>query len=140
MLLGLSIFLSYNVNSLLALAEIGPWGSNGLAIAVGVLSVAAALAPWVGRRTVTTAVVLPAAALFTYPELRNIPREVLWERPGTEAWLAGILVAMIALAALSGGPERLPRSWLCLPCVPLAGLAAGDYCASSGEGIIFYIG
>ena len=136
-LLGLSIFLSYNVNSLLALAEIGPWGSNGLAIAVGVLSVAAALAPWVGRRTVTTAVVLPAAALFTYPELRNIPREVLWERPGTEAWLAGILVAMIALAALSGGPERLPRSWLCLPCVPLAGLAAGDLLRSSGEGIIF---
>ena len=44
---------------------------------------------------------------------------------------------MGALAALSGGQARLPRSWLCLPCVPLAGLAGWGLLRSPGEGYGF---
>jgi hypothetical protein len=39
--------------------------------------------------------------------------------------LAGLLIALGALVALSGGPSRLPRSWSWLPCVIPAAGAAG---------------
>jgi hypothetical protein len=40
--------------------------------------------------------------------------------------VAGTLIVMAALAALSGGPVRLPRSWLWLPgALPLALVAGG---------------
>ena len=90
------------------------------------LGVAAALAPWLGRRKVTTAIVLPTAAVLAYQVYSESLRIPLLGRPVLEAWLAGMLVAMSALVALSGGPGRLPRSWLWLPIVPLAGLAVGD--------------
>ena len=52
LLLGLSIFLPFNVNFFLAGQEVGYRGVDWLAISAGLLSVAAALAPWLGRRTV----------------------------------------------------------------------------------------
>ena len=122
-LLGLSIALAFNVNFFLAVQEVGYRGFHWLAIAAGVLSVAAALAPWLGRRTVTTAIVLPAAALLAYEMLSETP-DRLTPRSDTESCLAWMLLSMIALAALSGGPGRLPRSWLWLPCVP-TGRAGG---------------
>jgi hypothetical protein len=126
LLLGLSIFLPFIVNGFLAGQEVGYVGFHWLAIAAGLLSVAVALAPWLGRRTVTTAIVLPAAALLAYQIHRESLRMPLMARPEFMIFLAGMLVAMAALAALSGGPQRLPRSWLWLPSVPLAGLAVGD--------------
>jgi hypothetical protein len=137
LLLGLSIFLAFNVNRYLAGEEVGYSGVHWLAIAAGLLSVAAALAPWLGRRTVTTAIVLPAAALLAYQIHRESLNESPILRPEMEAWLAGMLVAMAALAALSGGPRRLPRSWLWLPWVPLAVLAAGDLLRASGHDLLF---
>ena len=138
LLLGLSIFLAFNVNAYLAGEEVGYSGVHWLAVAAGLLSVAAALAPWLGRRTVTTAIVLPAAALLAYQMHREIFNESPTLRPEMEAWLAGMLVAMAALAALSGGPRRLPRSWLWLPCVPLAVMAAGSLLRASGHDLHLY--
>jgi hypothetical protein len=134
LLLGLSIFLAFNVNIFLAGQEAGYDGVRWLAIAAGLLSVAAALVPWLGSRTVATVIVLPAAALLAYEMLSEMPSDPSMPRADTEACLAWMLVAMSALAALSGGPARLPRSWLSLPCVPLAGVAAWGLLRSSGEG------
>jgi hypothetical protein len=134
LLLGLSIFLAFNVNFFLAAREVGYRGVDWLAIAAGLLSVAAALAPWLGRRTVTTAIVFPAAALLAYEMLSEMSSERSTPRADTESCLAWMLVAMGALAALSGGQGRLPRSWLCLPCMPLAGLAGWGLLRSPGEG------
>jgi hypothetical protein len=137
LLLGLSIFLPFDVNGFLSGKEVSYAGFGWLAIAAGSLSVAVALAPWLGRRTVTTAIVLPAAAVLVY----QIYSESLGGPPRlqyvNDAFLAGMLVAMGALVALSGGKARLPRSWLWLPCVPLAGLAVGGLLRSPGEGYGF---
>ena len=77
-----------------------------------------ALAPWLGSRAAATALAIPAGALVAYGELR--------ETHGSTAIMsvAELLIVMAALAALSGGPVRLPRSWLWLPCAfPLAPVA-----------------
>jgi hypothetical protein len=124
LLLGLSIALAFN----LLVTEIIPNRVDWLALATGLFGIAAALAPWLGRRTATTAIVLPAAALLAYQTLSS-PFAL---RGGGGAWVAGILIVMTALAVLSGGPERLPRSWLWLPCLPLAGLAASALLSSPG--------
>ena len=132
LLLGLSIFLVFNVNWYLAGQQVGPIGLGWLAIAAGLLGAAAALAPWLGRRTVTTAIVVPAAAALAYQIHRDSVSPSL-QRTELDAWLAVVLVAMGALVALSGGPGRLPRSWLWLPSVPLAGLAVGGLLRAAGE-------
>jgi hypothetical protein len=129
---GLSIFLGSNVNSFLANDQIGYSGVHWLAVAAGLLSAAAAVAPWLGRRTVVTAIAIPAGALLAVVLLS----EPLARSYGG-AWLVGVLIAMSGLVALPGGPQRLPRSWLWLPCVPLAGLVAGDLLRFSGDGYLF---
>jgi hypothetical protein len=134
LLLGLSVFLAFNVNFFLAGQQVGYRGADWLAIAAGLLGAAAALAPWLGSRTVATAIVLPAAALLAYEMLSEMPSDPLMPRADTESCLAWMLVAMGALAALSGGQGRLPRSWLCLPCMPLAGLAGWGLLRASAEG------
>jgi hypothetical protein len=131
-LLGLSIFLGSNINPYLTGQDVGSSGIHWLAIAAGLLGAAAALAPWLGRRTVVTAVVLPAGVVFACEVLRK-PFAL---DDGRGVWLAGILIAMGALVVLSGGPGRLPRSWLWLPCVAMAGLAAGNL-RFSGEDYFF---
>ena len=79
-----------------------------------------ALAPWLGSRAAATALAIPAGALVAYGVLNGTHG-----RPATIS-VALLLIVMAALAALSGGPVRLPRSWLWLPCAfPLA-LAAGS--------------
>lgn len=130
LLLGLSMFLVFNIS--FSPSELGVVGGgvDWLAMAAGFLMAAVALAPWLGRRMVTIAVVLPAAALAAYQVL-SMPS---WRAiDGNWGWLAGILIAMGALAALSGGPSRLPRSWLWLPCVALAAVAAGSLLFASGD-------
>jgi hypothetical protein len=133
LLLGLSIFLAFNVNWYLAGQQVGPIGPGWLAIAAGLLGAAAALAPWLGRRAVTTAIVVPAAAVLAYQIQSDSVSGRSFQRTELEAWLAVVLVAMGALVALSGGPGRLPRSWLWLPSLPLAGLAVGGLLLAAGE-------
>jgi hypothetical protein len=97
-----------------------PWdqGASWLTNTTLVLGTALALAPWLGSRAATTALAIPAGTLVAYKELGNHGSAVAIP-------LAELLIVMAALVALSGGPMRLPRSWLCLPCaLPLA-LAVG---------------
>ena len=133
LLLGLSIFLGGNINLYLAGQDVGPSRIHWLAVAAALLGAAVALAPWLGRRTVVTAVVIPAGVVFACEVLRQ-PFALA---DGRGVWLAGILIAMGALALLSGGPRRLPRSWLWLPCVAMSGLAAGSLLRFSGEDNFF---
>ncbi len=78
-----------------------------------------ALAPWLGSRAAATALAIPAGALVAYGELRGS------HGGAATISVAELLIVMAALAALSGGPVRLPRSWLLLPgAFPLA-LVAG---------------
>ena len=89
------------------------------------LSLALALAPWLGRRAAAMALAVPAGAL---DRLRRTERNAT----DTGHSFVLLLIVMAALAALSGGPVRLPRSWLWLPCaIPLA-LATG-YLLSPGS-------
>jgi hypothetical protein len=94
LLLGLSIFLPFTVNLYFVQEEFAP--VHWPALAAGLLSVAAALAPWLGRRTVTTAIVLPAAALVAYEMLSEMSGERLTLRADT--WRRGACCALPALA------------------------------------------
>jgi len=132
LLLGLSIFLG-NIDFSLDGGDAGYSGVHWLAITAGMLGAAAALAPWLGRRTVVTAVVLPAGVVLA----GEVLSEPFALADGRGVWLAGILIAMGALVALSGGPGRLPRSWLWLPCVAMAGLPAANLLRFSGENYFF---
>jgi hypothetical protein len=79
---------------------------------------AAALAPWLGSRAAATALAIPAGALVAYGVLSGN------HGAGPTISVAELLIIMAALAALSGGPVRLPRSWLWLPgAFPLAVVA-----------------
>jgi hypothetical protein len=126
LLLGISIYLSFYFGLTVAVALAGRTlglvadGASWLVTAAAVLGVAVALAPWLGSRAAVTALAIPAGALFAYAELSGTHGE-----PATIS-VAELLNVLVALAALSGGPVRLPRSWLWLPCAfPLA-LVAGS--------------
>jgi hypothetical protein len=117
LLLGISTDMGWNASEYWM--DFFPGGRvSWLANATGALCLALALAPWLGSRA-AAALAIPAGALVAYGELR--------ETHGSTAvtWLAEFLIVVAALAALSWGPVRLPRSWLWLPCAfPLA-LVAG---------------
>jgi hypothetical protein len=121
LLLGISTYLCFYFVPFagLALGFLPGGGASRLTNTTLALGVAVALAPWLGSRAATTALAVPAGALVAYGELRG--------NHGGAATIsvAELLIAVAALAALSGGPVRLPRSWLWLPgAFPLA-LAAG---------------
>jgi hypothetical protein len=126
LLLGLAIFLSSTTSQF---SYGAPWPT---AAAVALIT-AAALAPWLGSRTATAVLVIPAGALLAYRILAPFPLSAT-HPPGAAtmsaamnsailAQLALLLIALGALIALSGGPTRLPRSWSLLPCVFPAGVA-----------------
>jgi hypothetical protein len=126
LLLGISICLSAYMSGAygppLAGKMLGSHPGDGMPWLAGmtlVLGLALALAPWLGSRAATTALAVPAGAFAIY-------------HPAFRSQLALLLIAMAALAALSGGPVRLPRSWLWLPCVMPLALAAGDPLLSTG--------
>jgi hypothetical protein len=122
LLLGMSIYLSAEFGLALVGVVLGFFPGDGtfwLTDTQLALGLAAALAPWLGSRAATTALAIPAGALVAYVDLRGN------HNSATIMSLAELLIVMAALAALSGGPVRLPRSWLWLPgAFPLA-LVAG---------------
>ena len=127
LLLGISIYLSFcfGLTAALALAQralgfLAGDEASWLVTAAAVLGVAAALAPWLGSRAAVTALAIPAGVLFAYAELSRTHGEA------TTMSVAEFLILLAALAALSGGPVRLPRSWLWLPCAFPLGLVAGS--------------
>ena len=75
LLLGLSIYLSFDFGLTLAASVLGflpGGGASWLTIAGAALGLAVTLAPWLGSRPVTTALAIPAGALTAYGELRQI--------------------------------------------------------------------
>ena len=103
-------------------------GASRLTSAEVAAGAAAALAPWLGSRAATTALAVLAATFNVVVSYRELSTAHYYSpemyRTIAVTTLAG-LVVFAALAALSGGPARLPRSWLWLPCAfPLA-LVAG---------------
>ena len=121
LLLGISIYLSFHFGIPLAASVLGflPGdGASWLTNTTLALGAAVALVPWLGSRAAATALAIPAGALVAYGNLRAN------HGSATTISVAELLIVMAALAALSGGPVRLPRSWLWLPCtVPLSEVA-----------------
>jgi hypothetical protein len=126
LLLGLSLYLTYDTAGFL----LAPNGPN---TAAAVACTAAALAPWLGSRTATTTLAIPAGALTAYV--------VLTQHDLLSIALADLvppLIALWALAALSGGPARLPRSWAWLPCLaPAAAALAAVHHPVTLAGLLF---
>jgi hypothetical protein len=119
LLLGISIYVSFSTAAPWIWTIFYPRDWWTWLLEMNPLALAAALAPWLGRRAATTALAVPAGVLAAYGYLIGIRNTV------TIITLAEFLIIMAALVALSGGPVRLPRSWLWLPCAfPLA-VAAG---------------
>jgi hypothetical protein len=122
LLLGISTYLSFYFSLILAASGLGfvPGdGASWLTMATIVLGAAVALAPWLGSRAAATALAIPAGALVAYGDLRGTD-----SGEATMA-VAEFLIAVAVLAAFSGGPVRLPRSWLWLPCAFPLVLVAG---------------
>ena len=118
LLLGISTYLSVHFGIPLAgnaLGFLSGDGASWLTNTTLALGLALALAPWLGSRAGTTALAIPAGALAAYGNLQGN------HGSATTIAVAELLIVMAALAALSGGPVRLPRSWLLLPgAVPLS--------------------
>jgi hypothetical protein len=110
LLLGISIYLSFTATANAFLTGMLPGhGALWLTYTTGAVCLAVALAPWLGSRVVVAALAIPAFALAAY-HLR------VMHASGAAMSNAELLILMAALAVLSGGPARLPRSWLWLPC------------------------
>jgi hypothetical protein len=121
LLLGMSTYLSAVFGLPLAGNALGflpGAGALWLTNTMLALCAAVALAPWLGSRSAATALAIPAGTLVAYEDLRGTHGS--W----TTMSVAALLIVMAALAALSGGPVRPPRSWLWLPgAFPLAPVA-----------------
>ncbi len=120
LLLGISIYLSLYLVPFAGSALGFDPGSGTFWLTDTTLAAGAAvaLAPWLGSRAAAAALVISAGALVTYGELRSYGGAAIMS-------VAGLLIVMAALAALSGGPVRLPRSWLWLPAAFPLTLTAG---------------
>jgi hypothetical protein len=121
LLLGVSIYLSFYfvpfAGSALGFAPGS--GASWLTDTTLAAGAAVAVAPWLGSRAAAAVLAFSAGALVAYGDLSG-------SYGGAPIMSdAELLIVMAALAALSGGPVRLPRSWLWLPgAFPLA-LVAG---------------
>jgi hypothetical protein len=118
LLLSVSIYVGAYYGFAFAESVLGFFpGQSWLTNTTLALGTAAALAPWLGSRAATTALVIPAGVLVAYGDLSG--------NRYTMTSVAEDLIVMAALAVLSGGSVRLPRSWLWLPCAfPLGPAAA----------------
>ena len=133
LLLGISTYLGFVYSLMFAILawEAPGGGASWLTNAEVAAGAAAALAPWLGSRAATTALAVLAGTFYAYDTYLKLSAAHGY---ATMAPYANVtitmtllywLVVLAALAALSGGPARLPRSWLWVPCAfPLA-LVAG---------------
>ncbi len=85
-----------------------PAGRSGYLLLSGLAILAAAGAAWLTPRPVAVAVALAAAAVCAYSS------QSPW-------WLLGEPAMLVALALLALGKERMPRSWLWLFGIVIAG-------------------
>ena len=124
LLLGISIYVSFSAAANWTWMSLSPGDERAWLLGTNALALAAALAPWLGRRAAVTALAIPAGVLAAYQDLRDENLSLVHNTVAMLS-LAEFLIIMAALVTLSGGPVRLPRSWLWLPCAfPLA-VAAG---------------
>jgi hypothetical protein len=119
LLLGVSVYVSFSTAAPWIWAISYPRDGWRLLLDMNPLALAAALAPWLGSRAATAALAVPAGVVAAYGDLTGIRNTV------EIITLAEFLIVMAALVALSGGPVRLPRSWLWLPCAFPVAVAAG---------------
>jgi hypothetical protein len=133
LLLGISTYLGFVYCLMFAtfIWQAPGGGASWLTNAEVAAGAATALAPWLGSRAATTALAVLAGTFYTYNAYRELSAAHGYATMAPHANvtitvnLLDWLVPLAALAALSGGPARLPRSWLWIPCAfPLA-LVAG---------------
>jgi hypothetical protein len=138
LLLGISTYLSVYFGFSLVGNLLGFFPGDGtlwLTDARLAFCTAVALAPWLGSRAAVTALAIPAGALVAYDLSGDHGSMAIVS-------LAELLIVLAALAALSGGPARLPRSWLWLiGAFPLA-LVLGRLLSPQrvGPGLEAYLG
>ncbi len=112
-LFGVTLWLSERMSSDLGFAALMwlhsvPAGRSGYLLVSGLAILAAAGAAWLAPRPVAVAVALAAAAVCAYSS------QSPW-------WLLGEPAMLVALALLALGKERMPRSWLWLFGIVIAG-------------------
>jgi uncharacterized membrane protein len=112
-LFGVALWLSERMSSDLGFAALMwlhsvPAGHSGYLLFSGLAILAAAGAAWLTPRPVAVAVALAAAAVCAYSS------QSPW-------WLLGEPAMLVALALLALGKERMPRSWLWLFGIVIAG-------------------
>lgn len=107
-LLGLAVFVA---RSFYYPSYYGYDHTGGFDVAMGA-GILAGLAPWVPRRVLGVACVIPAGVLFCYVSRPRLP----FEGPAVAGRMALFLCALVALALWRGRGARLPRSWAGLAC------------------------
>ena len=131
LLLGLSLFLSTTFFAG-ATAGLFTHGVPWITLTALVFDAAAVLAPWRGSRAVTTVLVIPASVLTAYEWLGPYP-----VNSSQLTALVAQLIALAALAAASGGPQRLPRSWAWLPAALVAAALVAGSGTTARTGLLF---
>ena len=129
LLLGTALYLSDRLSAplLRVVVDPGDQAAPWLLLADAALYPAMLLVPWLGHRAATTVVAVLAGTVLTYQTLTPGP-------PTSHALvlLAGFLIPLGALAALSGGPARLPGSWAWLLGLAPAALVAVSRSSPAG--------
>jgi hypothetical protein len=124
LLLGISLYLIVSISYPVAVGSLADPSHFGWApMATLTLVTAAALGPWLGNRSITAVTAIPAAGLLAYQTLHSPGSSGLQASQFTG--LTGDLITLGALIVLTNRRAPLPSSWVWLPCLPLAVLAAG---------------
>jgi len=108
-----------------------PWQTDPVqTLAVAVLLAAVVVAVWTGYRAAVAITAALAIAIFPYGSYGSnhefsLPYHLTSQMASVDlAYFGPLLLALLALIALTRRSERPPRSWLFLACLPIALLAA----------------